>query len=132
MHPYIIDLKDQLLDLNFQIKALKADTNRVWDRYLVVNDLERLPREGDFTDEFADFNASLEKAWIVMDKINKVHGKLQWESNGFNMEENFKDDQEKVDKAREKRRASVNAVALLKSELSEADNKKIEEAEAKF
>ena len=76
MHPYIIDLKDQLLDLNFQIKALKADTNRVWDRYLVVNDLERLPREGDFTDEFADFNASLEKAWIVMDKINKVHGRL--------------------------------------------------------
>ena len=76
MHPYIIDLKDQLLDLNFQIKALKADTNRVWDRYLVVNDLERLPREGDFTDEFTDFNASLEKAWIVMDKINKVHGRL--------------------------------------------------------
>ena len=37
------------------------------------------------------------------------------------MEENFKDDQEKVDKAREKRRASVNAVALLKSELSEED-----------
>ena len=132
IHPYIIDLKDQLLDLNFNVKALVADSNRVWDRYLVVNDLERLPREGDFTDEFNDFHASLGKAMVVMSKIDKIHAKLLWESNGFNMEEDFKDDVEKVEKGREKRRASEKAVALLRSELSLEDQKKIEESEAKF